>query len=69
MGKTRYYWLESGCHAGYRILPGTIGTAIWYCYLPLPTTVEPDLIATEIVVFPSNFSRNQNHENLTIAIL
>ena len=32
------------------------------------TTVEPDLIATEMLAFPSKSSRNTNDSNLMIAI-
>ena len=31
-------------------------------------TAVPDLIATEMLVFPSKSARNQNDSNLTIAI-
>ena len=34
----------------------------------LSGTVEPDLIATEILAFPSKPSRNKNHSDLMIAI-
>ena len=32
-------------------------------------TVEPDLIATEMLAFPSKSARNTNDSDLTIAIL
>ena len=33
------------------------------------STVKPDLIATEMLAFPSNSSRNKHDSDLTIGIL